>query len=139
LDGRLTPVRRFLAVIYILGSFGLAAELVLLGHVDDAWQWVPFVLMTLGLGAIAWNLSRPSAASLRVFRAVALLLVVGGMVGMGLHYQSNVEFELEMYPDLQGARLIREALTGAIPALAPGALIQLGLVGLAYAYKEAHS
>jgi hypothetical protein len=132
-------VRRFLAVIYILGSLGLLAELVLLGHVDDPWQWTPFVLMTLGLAALAWNMARPTAANLRAFRGAALLLVAGGVVGVVLHYESNVEFELEMYPDLRGVQLVREALTGAIPALAPGALIQLGLLGLAYAHQETHS
>ena len=28
--------------------------------------------------------------------------VVSGVVGLWLHYQGNAEFELEMYPSLQG-------------------------------------
>jgi hypothetical protein len=30
-------------------------------------------------------------------------------------------------------------MTGAIPSLAPGALVELGLIGLAYAYIETHA
>jgi hypothetical protein len=47
-----------------------------------------------------------------------------------LHYRSNVEFELEMYPTLAGGALVWQSLKGAIPALAPAALAQLGLMGL---------
>jgi hypothetical protein len=45
-----------------------------------------------------------------------------------------VEFELEMYPGLSGLELFREAMKGATPALAPGTMTILGLLGLAYTY-----
>jgi hypothetical protein len=54
-------------------------------------------------------------------------------VGTFLHYRGNVEFELELTPGIRGLALFREAITGATPALAPGAMIVVGLVGLAYA------
>lgn len=129
-------MRRFLAVIFVLGSLGLAAELLLIGHVEDVWQVVPLILIAAGVTTLAWDALRPNGWSLRVFGVTAVLLIAGGLAGLALHYQSNAEFELEMYPDRQGLALVREALSGAIPALAPGALIQLGLVGLAYCYKE---
>ena len=110
-----------------------------MGHVEDAWQLVPLVLLGVGVAALTWNAARPSAWSVMLFRLTAVLMVAGGLLGVVLHYQSNVEFELEMYPDLGGVQLVREALTGAIPALAPGALIQLGLVGLAYTYHPSPS
>ena len=127
-------LRRFLLAIFLLGSVGLAAELIFIGHLDDVWQQIPLALIAIGVATLAWNAARPNAWSLTLFRATAVLLVGGGLLGVWLHYDSNVEFEREMYPDLQGLQLVREALTGALPALAPGALIQLGLVGLAYAY-----
>lgn len=129
-------LRRFLGAIFVFGGIGLAAELLLVGHVEDPWQLTPLVLIACGLGALAWDAVSPSTWSLTLCRVCAALLIAGGVVGLGLHYRSNVEFELEMYPDLQGFPLVREALTGAVPALAPGALIQLGLVGLAYTYRE---
>jgi hypothetical protein len=129
-------LRRFLAAIFLLGSVGLAAELVFIGHVQDISQQIPLILIAAGTAALVWDAARPSLLSLNLFRGAAMLLVVGGLLGLALHYQSNVEFEREMYPDLSGFQLVREALSGAIPALAPGALVQLGLVGLAYTYQE---
>jgi hypothetical protein len=129
-------LQSFLAAIFLLGSAGLAAELIFIGHVDDVLQQIPLVLIAVGAIALAWDAARRTAWSLTLVRVAAVLLVAGGLVGVVLHYQSNVEFEREMYADLKGFQLVREALTGALPALAPGALVQLGLVGLAYAYKE---
>ena len=107
-----------------------------MGHIEDIWQQVPLVLLAAAVLALGWNVARPGMASARMFRLISVLLVAGGLAGLVLHYRSNVEFELEMYPDLGGVRLVSEALSGAIPALAPGALIQLGLVGLAHTYQE---
>jgi hypothetical protein len=129
-------LRRFLAAIFLLGSIGLAAELIFVGHVQDVWQQIPLALIALGAATLVWHASRPNAWSLKLVRVAAALLVAGGVLGVALHYQSNVEFEREMYPDLSGFQLVREALSGALPALAPGALVQLGLVGLAYTYQE---
>jgi hypothetical protein len=41
-----------------------------------------------------------------------------------------------MNPALAGFELVRESLSGATPALAPGTMIQLGLIGLAYTYRH---
>lgn len=132
-------LRGFLAAIFVLGSVGLVAELILVGHVADRWQQIPLVLLAAGTIALGCDMKWRSTWSARLFCASAVLLMAGGLVGVYLHYQSNVEFEREMYPDLGGFALVREALAGALPALAPGALIQLGLVGLAYLYQEKNS
>jgi hypothetical protein len=65
-----------------------------------------------------------------------LLCVAAGLVGVFLHYRGNVEFELEREPLLRGLALFREAVRGATPALAPGAMAQLGLLGLVYSYRH---
>jgi hypothetical protein len=64
-----------------------------------------------------------------------IFLLVGAW-GVYLHLLGNVEFALERDPSLSGANLMWKALRGATPALAPGALAQLGLLGLLYAYKH---
>ena len=127
-------LRRLLAGIFVAGALGLIAELLLIGHIEDVWQGIPFALLTFSLVALAWNTVHGGASSAHAFLATSLLLVAGGIAGVVLHYRSNTEFELEMYPSLAGWPLVREALTGAIPALAPGALVQLGLIGVAYWY-----
>jgi hypothetical protein len=47
-----------------------------------------------------------------------------------------MEFELETYPSISGLALFKEAMMGATPALAPGTMIELGLIGLAYTYRH---
>lgn len=129
-------IRKLLLLLFLLGVLGTGSELVLLDHMEDTWQWVPLILLCsslLGLGALA-VFRRP--ASLYVFRGITGLFVIGGLLGLYLHYRGNAEFELEMYPDMAGFDLVREALTGATPALAPGAMILLGLMGLAYTFRH---
>jgi hypothetical protein len=37
---------------------------------------------------------------------------------------------------MEGLKLFKAAITGATPALAPGSLIQMGLLGLAYTFRH---
>ena len=127
-------MQRLLAAIFLAGAFGVGAELLLIGHIDDIWQIIPLAALALSLAALTWDAVHRSGASRRLFLATSLLLVVAGAAGVVLHYRSNAEFELEMAPSLRGWPLARESLTGALPALAPGALVQLGLIGVAYWY-----
>jgi len=134
--GTLVAIRRALLVIFVLGAVGTGLELMLLGHTEDAWQWAPLVLLFASLGALIWRSAGGGAASLRVFQGVMVLCLLAGLLGLGLHFQGNVEFELEMYPSLRGFSLFWESLTGATPALAPGTMVGLGLLGLAYTYRH---
>lgn len=129
-------LRRALLGVLALGLAGTLAELLLLGHWDDAWQWVPLVLLGAGLAAVAWHALERGPASLRLLRGVMAASVAAGLLGVVLHYRGNAEFELERVPELAGWPLFREAMTGATPALAPGAMVQLGLLGLLYAFRH---
>jgi len=131
-EGRL---RRAVTGLLAMALAGTGAELLLLGHYEDAWQLVPLALIALGLLAMGWRAARPGTASLRAFRAVMVLMVASGALGLFLHYRGNTEFELERDPALAGFALIREAMTGATPALAPGAMMLFGLLGLASALE----
>jgi hypothetical protein len=62
--------------------------------------------------------------------------VVVGAVGVGLHYDGNVEFERELHPDDAGVIFLRHVVAGATPVLAPGSMVLLGLVGLAHTYRH---
>ena len=63
-------------------------------------------------------------------RTAMLLFVLAGLVGLWLHIKGNTEWELESDPAMRGLDLAWSALRGATPTLAPGALVQLGLMGL---------
>jgi hypothetical protein len=142
-----SALRAFLLVALLLSLAGTLAELLLLEHFEDAWQWAPIALLAAALLTLGFYALERGPRSLNVLRVLMVLCVVSGFVGVLLHYRGNVEFELEMYPDLSGWKLFKDAMMGATPALAPGAMLQLGLIGLAWTFrhpafkshKDAHS
>jgi hypothetical protein len=128
--------RPVLFLILLLGILGTGVELLLLEHVEDAWQLVPLALIAASLIVLLLHTRRRSRSTLQAFRAVMAMFVLSGALGVWLHYRGNVEFELEMYPAMQGLELFREAIMGATPSLAPGTMIQLGLLGFVYAFRQ---
>lgn len=129
-------LRGFCLALFVLGVLGAGTELALLGHTESAWQWIPLILMGTSLAALGWRAFSRGPASLRAFQVLMALFVASGFLGLFLHYRGNAEFELEMYPSLGGAKLFWESITGATPALAPGTMIELGLLGLAYTFRH---
>ena len=129
-------IRVVLLAALVLGIVGTAIELFLLEHTEDGWQWAPIALLGVALLVLAWYGAGRRPASLRAFRGVMVLFLLSGLLGVWLHYRGNVEFELEMYPDLAGLKLFKDAMMGATPALAPGTMIQLGMIGLAWAFRH---
>lgn len=134
--GRLRGLPRMLLGIFTLGAAGTAAELLLIGHFEDRNQTIPLFLLGIALAAAAWLALRPGRLARRSFQGLMAAFLTSGLLGVGLHYQANQEFELEMYPDMAGVELLQETLTGALPVLAPGTMILLGLVGLSVTHRN---
>jgi hypothetical protein len=134
-DATIATVRRLLFVTLFLGLAGTLVELLLLGHFEDWQQYVPLVVLAGALGAQGWFALTRSATSVRGVRAAMWICILSGVAGVLLHYQGNREFELEMTPGA-GWSLFSAVMTGATPALAPGSMVQLGLVGLAWAFRH---
>lgn len=132
-------LRKFLLALIFLGMGGLSAELLLIEHTESFTQWIPLGCLGAGLATTLAVALRPARATLKVFRIVMVAFAVAGALGVYYHYAGNVEFALERSSELRGFGLIWEALTGATPALAPGALAQIGLLGLVYAYGHPQS
>lgn len=129
--------RRILLAIFLFGTVGITIELLLLGHVEGFLQVLPLVLAGLAVAAMAVAASRPSTWSVRILRLVMASFILSGVAGMALHFKANTEFQLEMDPSLTGLALVRKAIVAkAPPALAPGAMMQLGLIGLAYTFRH---
>jgi hypothetical protein len=137
-------LRGIFLVIFLFGVISTGAELLLLGHTESLWQLAPLLLIAISLAALIFHaitrrsLSRSSGMSVRVFQVIMLFFVISSFVGIWQHYQAKAEFKLETNPDLGGMELFWEAITGASvpPVLAPGMMIQLGLLGLAYTYRH---
>jgi hypothetical protein len=129
-------LRRVLAAIFLFGSVGTGAELVLLEHVEGAWQLTPLVLIGVGFAVLGLLELSPSSPGLRLFQLTMLAFMLSGVVGVWLHYQGNVEFERELDPEGGGMGLFWAAMKGATPALAPGTMALLGAIGFTYAHRH---
>jgi hypothetical protein len=129
-------LRQLVLAVILLGIVGLEVELALLRHADSFQQWIPHVALMIGLLSTSTVYIRPGAATLRAFQVIMVIFLVVGALGVYLHFIGNVEFARERDPSLSGGALVWKALRGATPALAPGALAQLGLLGLLYSYRH---
>ena len=132
-----TRIRAALLALVFLGMTGIATELVLLDHYEDSAQLVPLFLIVLAYVALALLVFMPSAISVRAFQGVMVLFVCAGALGVYFHFKGNVAFQLDMDPQMSRWDLFTKAMHAqAPPALAPGALAQLGLLGLVAAYRH---
>jgi hypothetical protein len=130
-------LRRILLAIVAFGLVGTAVELFLLEHYEDSWQLVPIVFIALALFSMVAHVTTGSAGSLMVLRLAMSFLVVAGAVGVVLHYQGSMEFQLEMDATQSGWTLFSKVIRAkAPPTLAPGVMAQLGLLGLLYTYRH---
>jgi hypothetical protein len=129
-------IRPLLLALVIFTAAGLVPELLLLEHYDSALQLIPFavLLATLATAALAWR--RPAPRTLAAFRVVMWLCLAAGVTGVVLHAKGNWEWALERDDTLRGWPLIWKVLRGATPLLAPGAMAQLGLLGLVYTHRH---
>lgn len=134
---RLRRLRRTVLGLIALGLIGLAVDLTLLAHDEDFKQYVPFIVIGLSVGALAWHLVRPGGASRQAVQAAMIVTIITGPVGVVLHYRANMEFQLDIDPSLGGVALAEKVLTAkAPPALAPVNMSLLGLIGFVAVRRE---
>jgi multisubunit Na+/H+ antiporter MnhB subunit len=136
-DATLVTMRRLLLGILLFGLIGTATELTLMGHDEDGWQLIPLVVLTVAIVACVAMLGTGARHSIvPLFRGAMLLLMLSGAIGAVLHYRANMEFKREMDPSLAGVKLFWSVIRAkAPPALAPGNMALLGLLGLACVYR----
>ena len=127
-------IRRALGAILILGFTGTWIELLLLSHTEGFWQLVPVILTMAGTVLVAWCWASPRRAPLRTLQAMSALLLASGAIGVVQHFLGNISHERESNPGLAGLELYKLASMGSTPLLAPGVMLQLGLLGLLYTY-----
>ena len=135
--GTQSSLRRWILFVLVLGLAGAGLELLLTGHYEDPWQQVPLVLVAASLAVIVWHLAGRSRASVLTLQAAMLLCMAAGVLGIALHFRGAAEFQLEIDPSLSRAALVRKVIrVKAPPLLAPGLMVQLGLLGLVYAHRR---
>lgn len=126
----LSRIRLLLLALLAFGAVGLMVELVLLEHWEAATQLVPLVLLGASVVVAVAALLLPGRTTRRLLRITMIAAIVAGCVGAVFHYRSNAQLEVELAPDRSATEIFSAAMRGGTPTLAPGALIQLGLLGL---------
>jgi hypothetical protein len=133
----LSRIRQWMLALLLFGLTGTIVELLLLEHYEEGWQLVPLFLIGLALGVLVWHLVRPRAGSVRALQVVMCLFLLAGAVGVGLHFDGAAEFQVEIDPSQSRWEVFKKAMRAkAPPVLAPGVMMQLGLLGLMYAYRH---
>jgi hypothetical protein len=132
----LAAIRKLLLAALAVGVIGTTGELILLRHIDKPAQWIPLVSLVAAVPVLIWHAVSPGVASIRTLQVLMLAFIGLGVVGVGLHYNGNVEFQRELNPSERGWTFIRKTVAGATPVLAPGSMVLLGLIGLAHAYRH---
>jgi peptidoglycan/LPS O-acetylase OafA/YrhL len=137
---RVERLRRWLIGVLLLGLLGTVTELLFLEHYEKPLQFVPLLLIAAAFGVLYWHYRRNNDMSLRWLKIVMVLFVVAGFVGVAAHFEGSAEFQLELDPSIGMWDLIMKIIHAqAPPLLAPGMMLQLGLIGLAYVYSDARN
>jgi hypothetical protein len=130
-------LRRWVLGVLVLGLAGTVTELVLLEHYEQPLQLVPLALIVAAVAAIAWQVMRNDAASLRGMAIIMALFVLAGFAGVAAHFRGSAEFQLDLNPSMSAWELMEKVMRAkAPPLLAPGMMLQMGLLGLAYVYSD---
>jgi hypothetical protein len=130
-------LRIWILAVLVLGLLGTITELILLEHYEEPLQFVLLILITLALVTVIWHLARRGVTSLNALMGLMGLFVIAGVVGCIAHFYGSAEFQLDLDPQMSTWELIDKVLRAkAPPLLAPGMMIQLGLLGLAYVLSD---
>lgn len=130
-------MRRVVLAILLFGLVARAADLLLLNHYEETAQLIPLGLIGVAIGLLVWHGVRPGPLVMRLFQVAMALFVASGFVGVALHFEGNAEFQGEIDPSINGLDLVWKVMRAkAPPALAPGAMVELGLLGLVYAFRH---
>lgn len=134
-DHRLSTITTILAAVLLFGMAGLLAELALIAHYEDAAQGIPIALLAAGLIAVLAEIALRRGWTQLLLQLTMVLIVGAGLLGVYFHFNGSREFQLEMDPQMSGTNLVWHVLRAkSPPTLAPGSMVQLGILGLGYAY-----
>jgi uncharacterized membrane protein len=133
---RVELLRRWILGVLVLGLLGTVTEPVLLEHYEKALQLVPVGLIAISIVVLVWHVMKEDAASRRTLVVLMALFVLAGFAGFVAHFVGSAEFQLELDPEMGKWELLEKVMRAkAPPLLAPGMMLQLGLLGLAYVYS----
>lgn len=101
---------------------GTLVELSQLDHTREALQYLPFVLLTIGIIIAVLMFFKTGPAFHKVLMVGMWVVAVGGVIGMFVHVTGNLEGVLEGGQTMAFAQTVKQAIGGRNPLLAPGTL-----------------
>jgi hypothetical protein len=132
-----SPIRRLLLIVLLLGMSGTIVDLLLLAHYEDTVQLIPIALLASAILIAALHAVRPTGMNVRALQAVMMLILVAGFAGIGFHFNGGAAFQFDIDPSQRWWDVARKvARAQSPPLLAPGAMLQLGLIGLVYTFRH---
>jgi hypothetical protein len=130
-------LRGLVLAVLVIGLLGTVTELVLLEHYEQVLQLIPVALIAAALVTVAWQLISRTRASLRALEIIMILFVLAGFAGVVAHFHGSAEFQLDLNPAMSTWELVEKVMRAkAPPLLAPGMMLQMGLLGLIYVYSD---
>ena len=109
-------VRTVFFLVFIVGLVGTGLDLLLLTHYESLSQFIPLILIAAGILVAVWNFAFDSTVS-------------------SLALRTAMQFQKEIDPSINGMALFSKVIRAkAPPAMAPAAMIWLGLFGIACTY-----
>lgn len=130
-------VQGILLFVLLFSITGSIAELLLIDHYEDRLQLIPLITYGVALLSLIAAALLKSRAAVRFSQVIMIAMALTGLLGIVLHFRANAEFQRDIDPDLTTSQLIFKALRAtAPPALAPGIMVTLALVGWAYLYDS---
>lgn len=131
-------LRRVLLALALLGVFATATELALIGHWGSPARLIPWALLLLAGVTLLLAAWKPGVRTLWSLRVALVIVALGSGVGVLEHAAGNLVTAREVAGGaaLPLRELVLGALTGGAPALAPGILVQVALLGLAFTYRH---
>jgi hypothetical protein len=134
-EARVAAITTLLFLVLLLGMSGLLVELALLAHYEDLNQRIPLGLLGAGIVVLLVDRVSPAAWTRHAIQFVMLFFIAAGLLGMYLHFAGSRAFQLEMDPEMRGMTLVWHVLQAkSPPTLSPGTMVQMGILGLGYAY-----
>jgi hypothetical protein len=135
-DTVLDRLYKFFIWFGIFVFIGTLVELSQLNHNREELQFVPFVLLPLGIIAAVLMLVKTGPSVKKAALIVMWVVAVGGLIGMGVHVFGNLEGVIEGGQTLAFGQLIKQAIGGRNPLLAPGTLTIGAAMILAVTYAK---
>ncbi len=132
----LSFLRAGLFFVLVIEMFGIASELYLLDHFEGGWQQLPMYVLAATLLCMLLLVTVRIRPLVWLVSLAMLCCIATGALGSYLHFQGNMEFDLEFDPDLEGMELFWKAMDKNPPPLVPAAFVQLGLLGLVYTFRH---